>query len=264
MLTVHVGPGAQGSGVPEVMGMMNGVQFPKALDVATLIVKIVAVEFAVLGNLAVGKEGPLVHIGSIVGAMSAYIPLDIFAPFRNDSDKRTFIAAGAAAGISVAFGAPIGGALFSYEISKPNTFWSFSMLWRVFFTSAFSTLTLGILSELHQGVPLTLNSSAVLKFGEISYFDMPMFDAVIAIVIGIICGILGALFIFMFAALGAWRKKKITSSLLKVLEVLFFSFVTATLFYWLTALCGTCYEINDKVDYDGYVQFTCPDRFYNP
>ena len=35
------------------------------------------------------------------------------------------IAAGAACGISVAFGAPIGGALFAYEISKPNTFWTF-------------------------------------------------------------------------------------------------------------------------------------------
>jgi chloride channel 7 len=188
----------------------------------------------------------------------------MFAPFRNDNDKRTFIAAGAAAGISVAFGAPIGGALFAYEVSKPNTFWSFSMLWRVFFTSAFSTLTLGVLSELHQGTPLTLNSASVLKFGEISYFDTPMFDAVIAVVIGIICGILGALFIYMFAALGAWRKKNVATSFRKVAEVLFFSLVTATLFYWLSAACQICYDIDPTVEYESYVQFECLPGYYNP
>jgi chloride channel 7 len=244
MLTVYVGPGAMGSGVPEVMGLLNGVRYPKALDVATLFVKIIGVELAVLSNLAVGKEGPLVHIGAIIGAMSPYIPMDCFSPFRNDSDKRTFIAAGCSAGISAAFGAPIGGALFSYEISKPNTFWSFSMLWRVFFTSAMSTLTLGLLSELHQGIPLTLNSAAVLKFGEISYFDTPMFDAVIAIGMGIICGVLGAFFIYMYAALGAIRKKKIDTPFKKIAEVIFFSFISTSLFYWLSAACPICYSIN--------------------
>jgi chloride channel 7 len=53
------------------------------------------------------------------------------------------MAAGSSAGVAAAFGAPIGGALFSYEISKPNTFWSFSMLWRVFFSAAVSTFMLG-------------------------------------------------------------------------------------------------------------------------
>jgi chloride channel 3/4/5 len=55
------------------------------------------------------------------------------------------IACGAACGVSVAFGAPIGGVLFSYEISKPNTFWSFSMLWRIFTATSISTFVLSIL-----------------------------------------------------------------------------------------------------------------------
>lgn len=38
---------------------------------------------------------------------------------------REFLAAGISAGVSVAFGAPIGGALFAYEISGPATFWTF-------------------------------------------------------------------------------------------------------------------------------------------
>jgi len=33
-----------------------------------------------------------------------------------------------------AFGAPVGGTLFAYEMSKPNTFWTFDMIWKVFIT----------------------------------------------------------------------------------------------------------------------------------
>lgn len=55
------------------------------------------------------------------------------------------MAAGAAAGVSVAFGAPIGGALFAYEISRPNTFWTFGLLWRVFLTTSVSCFVLAIL-----------------------------------------------------------------------------------------------------------------------
>ena len=59
------------------------------------------------------------------------------------------IAAGASAGVSTAFGAPIGGALFAYELSKLNTFWTFSMLWRVFAASSIATFVLGILMSLY-------------------------------------------------------------------------------------------------------------------
>ena len=39
------------------------------------------------------------------------------------------VAAGAGVGVSVAFGAPIGGVLFAYEVSKANTFWTFDLAW---------------------------------------------------------------------------------------------------------------------------------------
>ena len=148
LLTIFYGPYAAGSGVPEVIGVLNGVQGGGALYVSTLITKIIGTSFAVMGDLCVGKEGPLAHIGAICGCIVAYIPIKSFEPFRNDFDKRTFIAAGCSAGVAAAFGAPIGGTLFTYEISKPNTFWTFSMLWRVFFSAAIAVFSLGFFQQL--------------------------------------------------------------------------------------------------------------------
>jgi H+/Cl- antiporter ClcA len=67
---------------------------------------------------------------------------------QNDVYKRQLIAAGAACGIAVAFGAPIGGPLFAFEISTPNTFWTFTMLWRVFCASSIAVFTMAVLTAL--------------------------------------------------------------------------------------------------------------------
>lgn len=76
-LTVFIAPAALGSGVAEAMGMLNGVGYPDYISIKALIVKSLGVSFAVAGGLCGGKEGPLVHIGAIVGYASAYLPLGI-------------------------------------------------------------------------------------------------------------------------------------------------------------------------------------------
>jgi H+/Cl- antiporter ClcA len=152
-LTIYIGPGANGSGTAEIMGVLNGINYPKVIGFRTLIVKCAGTLLAVVGGLCIGKEGPLAHIGAIVGVMVTYMPFKQFRVLQNDVIRRQMIAAGASVGVSCAFGAPIGGALFSYEISKPNTFWTFSMLWRVFFATSLGTFTLSILQSLAKGAP---------------------------------------------------------------------------------------------------------------
>ena len=95
-----------------------------------------------------------------------YLPLGISKYFRNDFEKRKLLAVGVAAGVSAAFGAPIGGALFSYELSKPNTFWSFSLTWKVFFASTIATFTLSLFKQLQEGKDyLTVSSADIIKLG---------------------------------------------------------------------------------------------------
>lgn len=267
VMTVYYGPYAAGSGVPEVMGMLNGVNGAGAVYVASLITKSVCTTFAVLGNLCVGKEGPLVHIGSICGLLCPYMPFEIFRCFHNDSDKRTFMAAGCSAGVAAAFGAPIGGTLFTYEISKPTTFWTFSMLWRVFFSAAMACFTLGILQSLETGAVLSLSNSAVLKFGDVYIVYSPVSDAVVAVILGTICGLLGALFVSVYSILGVYRKKYVNTNLKKVLEVLLLSLATSSAFFWLSALNASnpthnCTPLVDEGEKEKFA-FTCPEGTFN-
>ena len=148
VMTVYWGPGAYGSGVAELIAYLNGVNYPNVFGFETFVTKTIGVVLAVVGGLCVGKEGPLAHIGANIGVFVLYLPLPKFDFFRNDKNKRHLIAAGTSAGVSAAFGAPIGGALFAYEISKPNTFWKFSVVWKVFFSCAMAVFTLAIFNAL--------------------------------------------------------------------------------------------------------------------
>ena len=71
------------------------------------------------------------HFRSLVGAgLSQFksdtlkIRLPFFERFRNSEDRRNFISAGAAAGVASAFGAPVGGLLFSMEEVSTNGIFS--------------------------------------------------------------------------------------------------------------------------------------------
>jgi chloride channel 7 len=80
-LTVFVGPGAMGSGVAELMGYFNGLNIPNLIGIRTLIVKILGTSLGVSASLAIGKEGPLAHIGAIIGHMVLYMPFDFLKYF---------------------------------------------------------------------------------------------------------------------------------------------------------------------------------------
>ena len=151
LMTIKIGPGANGSGIAELMAYLNGINYPNMIGWNTLWIKILCVVLGIAGSLCIGKEGPLAHIGAIISiAVIYYVPIKEFDYFKNDVKKREFLCAGVAAGVSAAFSAPIGGALFSYELSKPTTFWTFTMIWRTFFSCSCATFTLSFLDHLYQ------------------------------------------------------------------------------------------------------------------
>jgi chloride channel 7 len=233
VITTYYGPAAAGSGVAELVGYLNGVNYPGFITIHSLITKVVGVTFAVLGKLAVGKEGPLAHIGAISGALVLYLPGVGFEFLRNDEKKRCLIAAGASAGVSCAFGAPIGGALFAYEMSKPNTFWKFEVIWKVFCSCAIANFTMGLMISLQSGIPIVWGAS-VLKFGsspELLNQDNFGIIGSGAVVLGIFGGIAGPVFIWANTQVNNLRKVVLDKPWKKVVETPFLCFLTASAFF---------------------------------
>ena len=117
-LVANFAPEAKGHGVPEVMDAIyynGGVIRP-----VVAVVKSLASAIAIGTGSAVGREGPIIQIGSSFGSTLGQI-------LRLSSAQRiTLIAAGAGAGIAATFNTPIGGVLFAIELMLPevsvNTF----------------------------------------------------------------------------------------------------------------------------------------------
>ena len=135
-LFVYWEPVCAGSGIPEIKCFLNGIDLPRVVRVQTLICKVLGVTFSVAAGLPVGKEGPMVHSGAVVAAgisqgKSRFWGVDTsfskFSDFRNDREKRDFVACGAAAGVCSAFGSPIGGVLFSLE--EASSYFSTKLTW---------------------------------------------------------------------------------------------------------------------------------------
>jgi hypothetical protein len=146
---VWIEPVSAGSGIPEIKCYLNGIDLPRVVRVKTLLCRIAGVTFSVAGGLPIGMEGPMVHSGSVVAAgisqgktrcWGVDTSFSKFSDFRNDREKRDFVACGAAAGVASAFGAPIGGVLFSLE--EGASFWSTKLTWRAFFCAMTTLATL--------------------------------------------------------------------------------------------------------------------------
>lgn len=101
-------PEAKGHGVPEVMQaiLLKG----GSIRPRVAIIKALASAITIGTGGSVGREGPIIQIGSSLGSTVGQF-------FRVPTKRlKTLVGCGAAAGIAAAFNAPIAGALFAVEI----------------------------------------------------------------------------------------------------------------------------------------------------
>ncbi|XP_046643133.1 chloride channel protein 2-like [Daphnia pulicaria] len=139
-----VSPQAVGSGIPEMKTIMRGVVLKEYLTFPTLIAKTVGLTAALGSGMPLGKEGPLVHIGSIVGTLLSQLLTSFKGIYENESRKTDMLAAACAVGVSCSLGAPIGGVLFSIEVT--SVYFAIRNYWRGFFSAVFSALMFRLLA----------------------------------------------------------------------------------------------------------------------
>jgi len=266
-LVAYIEPVAGGSGIPQVKCYLNGVKVPRVVRIKTLLCKAVGVTLSVLGGLAVGKEGPMIHSGAVIAAgisqgksTSLNIDTKTLPFFRQDREKRDFVSGGAAAGVAAAFGAPVGGVLFSLE--EGASFWNQSLTWRIFFGSMTSFFTLNMVLSVFKGIPGQLSNGGLLNFGQFDNARYEVWELPLFVAIGVVGGVLGALFNHINYKLTVFRMRYINSVWKKMAEAMVVAATTATAGFLMIYLISDCKPFgNDPTD--NPIQMYCNDGEYH-
>lgn len=172
---------AAGSGIPEIKTILSGFSIPSFLSFPVLAVKAFGAVFAVSTGMCLGKEGPFVHISTCVG----YLVGMMFPKYRDNGRKmRELLSAACSSGLSVAFGAPIGGVLFSYE--EISTYFPRKVLWRAFLCSLVAAMVLKELNPTGTGKLVLFETSYGTDYKPVHYL--------VFVLLGVAGGIFGGLF----------------------------------------------------------------------
>ncbi|KAL8775303.1 MAG: hypothetical protein Q9209_000310 [Squamulea sp. 1 TL-2023] len=210
---------AAGSGVAEVKVILSGFVVHGYLGLKTLVVKTLAVILSLASGMSLGKEGPYVHIATCVGNIACRL----FSKYNhNDGKRREVLSAAAASGVGVAFGAPIGGVLFSLE--EVSYYFPPKTLFRTFFCCIVASLSLKFLNPYGTG--------KIVIF-EVRYVtDWQFFEIFIFILLGVLSGALGAFFIKACAIWARTFRKIPAIKRWPVLEVALVALITGLISFW--------------------------------
>ena len=147
-------PDIAGSGIPQVEAELRGMK-----DMCwwrVIAAKVAGCALAIGGGLALGREGPSIQLGSMVGKGVAR------AGHRLLTEERLLITCGAGAGLSAAFGAPLAGAIFSLEELHRN--FSAEVLLTTMAASAAGDFVAANILGLDPVFGLTIEHSLPLKY----------------------------------------------------------------------------------------------------
>ncbi|KAI1082222.1 chloride channel [Whalleya microplaca] len=210
---------AAGSGVAEVRVILSGFVLHGFLGFKTLVIKSVGLIASVASGLSLGKEGPYVHIATCIGNICCRL----FNKYdRNDGKRREVLSAAAAAGVVVAFGAPLGGVLFGLE--EVAYYFPAKTLFRTFFCCIIAALSLKFLNP--------YGTHKIVMF-EVRYkIDWEYFELVGFILVGILGGAAGALFIKASRRWALSFRKIPVIKRYPLVEVILVALVTGLTSYW--------------------------------
>lgn len=172
-LVRHIAPEASGSGIQEVEGAMLGLRQMRWQRV--LPVKFIGGVLALGAGLVGGREGPTIHMGaSIAQAVAERFKVAV-------QDVRSLLGAGAAAGLTTAFSAPIASALFIIEEARDTFPYSKRSYYAVILACGASAIVTFALMGSRPFMAIQTEVAAL------SYY--PLF-----VVLGILLGVLGVAF----------------------------------------------------------------------
>ncbi|XP_072546967.1 chloride channel protein 2-like isoform X2 [Salminus brasiliensis] len=217
-----VAPQAAGSGIPEMKTILRGVVLKEYLTLKTFVAKVIGLTCALGSGMPLGKEGPFVHIASLCAALLSKFMSLFGGIYENESRNIEMLAAACAVGVGCCFAAPIGGVLFSIEVT--STFFAVRNYWRGFFAATFSAFIFRVLAVWNRDEE-TITALFKTRFRLDFPFDLQELPAFA--VIGIASGFGGALFVYLNRLIVQFiRKQKAINKFLMKKRLLYPALVT--------------------------------------
>ncbi|XP_056229312.1 chloride channel protein 2-like isoform X4 [Seriola aureovittata] len=220
--TQILAPQAVGSGIPEMKTILRGVVLKEYLTFKTFVAKVIGLTCALGSGMPLGKEGPFVHIASLCAALLSKFMSLFGGIYENESRNIEMLAAACAVGVGCCFAAPIGGVLFSIEVT--STFFAVRNYWRGFFAATFSAFIFRVLAVWNRDEE-TITALFKTRFRLDFPFDLQELPAFA--VIGIASGFGGALFVYLNRLIVQFiRKQKAINKFLMKKRLLYPALVT--------------------------------------
>ncbi|KAM7373642.1 hypothetical protein PAMP_008480 [Pampus punctatissimus] len=182
----------QGSGIPELKTILRGVVLKEYLTLKAFLAKVIGLTAALGSGMPVGKEGPFVHIASICAAVLSRFMSFFSGAYQNPYCYTDILTVGCAVGVGCCFGTPLGGVLFSIEVT--STYFAVRNYWRGYFAATFSAFIFRVLSVFNKDA-VTITALFRTNFRMDFPFDLQELPAFA--IIGISCGFLGAFFVYL-------------------------------------------------------------------
>jgi chloride channel 2 len=199
--TMTIAPFAAGSGIPELRCILSGIDLQEHMRLRTLVAKVVGLVIMAGVGMPIGREGPLVHIAGIIGVL--LLKLKHFDELEQSVVKRTeVLEAAAATGVAAAFGAPVGGVLFSIEVTA--SFFLTNSYWRSFVSAVSGCVLYRALSWTGWGLEssrLRTDMSFSAPLQQTFSTTLPMH-----VLLGVICGLGAAAFVRFYGFLFTWTR----------------------------------------------------------
>ncbi|XP_062505166.1 chloride channel protein 2-like [Corticium candelabrum] len=193
---------AIGSGIPEMKTVLRGIQLTQYLSVRTFLAKTIGLIAALGSGIPLGKEGPFVHIASIVGAQLSKFLTHFSSVFNNEAHNNELLAAAAAVGVACNFAAPIGGVLFSIEVTA--TYFAVRNYWRGFFAAVCGAFLFRLASVF---VKDEETITALFNTGFRAEFPFDVNEEALNSFLGVVSGFGGALFVYFHRRVVEIRRK---------------------------------------------------------
>ena len=204
-------PLISGSGIPQVSGLLT--KKVKFKWLGELITKFVGGILAIGAGMSMGREGPSVHLGALVGSGIKKLTR------RSEVEEKYLVTCGASAGISSTFNAPLAGVIFSLE--EIHKFFSPLLLICVMVASGTSNFVSRMI----------LGSHTSFQYNFILPKDIPYYViALVTVVFCIVITITGRAFSYFLLLIQKYYRKINLNNYVKISIFMVIAYIVAVFF----------------------------------